>query len=324
MSKEMETVEPTIESVEPTTAEPQVPAAEPTTEPTVGDVSTDETGDAAPKYEPNFKYRVLDQEKEFDKYFQSFIKSKEDEEKFRDLITKAEGLEPIKMEREEVKKKYESLNSEHSQIKSVLTNLKQAIDKGYFEDFFEAWGLNDEQIFKYALNRIKLQENPELRAHYEQSLTNRREASASQQEKELLQQQNQQMIQKQYEMELDYTMTRPETSEFSKKFDSLPGRKQGDFVMEVLKHGAYVYNTKGVDIPIMQAVQDVMSQYKYFVENFNKPTVQPTVKVVTQSEMAKPQTIPNVGKSSAQSPSHKKFTSIKDLEEEAARLTSEG
>lgn len=298
-----------------------------TTEPKVEEVKVEETTTApeavsTPEgntevepeaYTPSFKYKVMDQEKEIDEYFRKFIKDKEAEEKFRDIFTKADGLEIVKKDRDTYKEKYAQESQGLQQTTSVLQNLKKSLDNGYMEDFFEAWGINDEKLFQHVLNRLKLQENPELKHHYDQSLKVRRENMSIESEREALAKEKQELISQNYKMELDYNISRPEVQQFAQQFETLPGRKQGDFIQEVLKHGLFVHNTTGKDIPISQAINETIQSYQFFINNKQpQPQVAAQPKIVTQSQVVKP--MPNISGQTNTSPTHKKIRSIEDLE----------
>lgn len=265
------------------------------------------------KYTPNYKFKVLDQEKEIDEYFRSFIKSKEDEEKFKDVFTKAYGLDVVKGNLNKTREELAREQFEKTKVTNTVQELYKHVQNGNMEDFFEAWGLNDEKIFQYAMKRLKLMENPELKAQYDVATQQRRASHQMEQEKEMLMRQNQEILSKQYEMEFQYNMDRPEVVSFAQKFDKLPGRKEGDFATEVLKHGYFTFQTQGHDIPISQAINETIRSYQGFIGN-SQQEVKPRLegKVLTQSQVSK--TIPNIG-SSSESPTKKKVRSIEDLEQ---------
>src|SRR5688500_3044500 len=85
------------EPVETTTATTTEPPKE-TEPPTEGEPPKE-----VPQYTPNYKFKVMDEEKEFDDFLKGAIKTKEDEEKLRDIVTKAYGLDAHKKTHETLK-----------------------------------------------------------------------------------------------------------------------------------------------------------------------------------------------------------------------------
>lgn len=277
------------------------------------------------KYTPNFKYRVLDQEKEMDEYWKGFVKSKEDEEKIRDILTKADGIEHVKKNLMSKSQMLDETNSRQNKIVSTLEKLKSKVDSDELDDFFDAWGINEEKLQKFVLKKLQMAENPELKAYYDAQLRAKREAESYSDKSRELETSQQSLLQKHFEMEAQYNFSRPEVNEVASKFDTMPGRKQGDFELEVLKHGFFTHQSTGKDIPFAQAVNEVINMYQPILDSvFSRPTPKaPAPQVVTQSQVKK-NTIPNVTGSSSTSPTKKTFTSIADLEEEATRLINEG
>lgn len=123
-----------------------------------GDEATDsEESD----YEPNFKYSIRDEEHEFDERLRGLIKSKEDEDYVRDLVTRADGLEGYKTKLSERDTAYSTLEGTTSKLKGAMTKLHSLREGKKYDKLFEALGISDEAVMEYSLQRAQEEELPD-------------------------------------------------------------------------------------------------------------------------------------------------------------------
>src|SRR5690606_24340502 len=74
------------------------------------------TSDATQAWKPSFKFKVKDKELEFDDFVKPIIKTKDLEQKFKDLYEKAHGLDEVKTSREAFKQQVEEWKGKYNQV----------------------------------------------------------------------------------------------------------------------------------------------------------------------------------------------------------------
>jgi hypothetical protein len=119
------------------------------------DVPSDDGG-----WEPNYGFKVKDEEHEFDDWVRPAIQSKEHEEKLRELYTKAFGLDGVKSRLEEnerrfqdVHGKYSSVNTQYEQMQNGLQKLGDLREKD-FSTFRKVWQIPDHRILEEAASSM--------------------------------------------------------------------------------------------------------------------------------------------------------------------------
>lgn len=211
-------------------------------------------GTAESVYSPNYKFKVMDQELEFDEWVKKSIKDAETEKKARDLYAKAYGLEHVKNDRQAIKTQYEELKKTHTQTEEALNKVVGMAQAGDLEGFFQAFDLPIEKVLRFALEYA--QRTPEQQEY----LASQRAAQQRQQEAELryqqLAQSNEQLRVQQRTFELDQQLSRTEVASVAQMFDSRLGQP-GAFRMEVIRRGQ-LHAASGQDISAKQAVSEVM------------------------------------------------------------------
>ncbi len=120
------------------------------------------------EYKPNTKYKIKDQELEFDKRFEPLLKSKEDEEYIRELYTKAGGLDSYKekLEKESSKtKEYEAKLAEVTKAiedsQSFYTKLVEDRNQKKFRSVAKSLGISEDDLLTAALEIAAERELPE-------------------------------------------------------------------------------------------------------------------------------------------------------------------
>lgn len=206
-----------------------------------------------PAYVPNHKFKVLDQEKEFDEWIKPFVKTKEEEEKFRDLLTKAHGLVKIKTERDQLRgeydqyktqinKNYEPVVNQFKYLDSVAGQSRQSGDWG---KFFQAAQIPVQSVIRWAANTVsQLEKDPNYLQREESTWQQDQKFRHLETEHLTLKQQAEKLQTERQEMELDFTLRTPEVQNFSQMFDGQVG-KPGALKQEIIRRGALIEMTEG-------------------------------------------------------------------------------
>lgn len=282
---------------------------------TQGTEVTDKDGAVAeaPSYVPNYKFKVNNEEKEFDEFVRGGIKDKDTEEKVRKLYADAYGLEYVKPKYEMTQKELKEWQGKYGSLESGVKEILGLRDKD-FGQFLERTGASKEMVAKWMLEELKRQElPPEQKQWYDQLRETRRQ-------NELLQkqlQQNESAVQEQSvqarTVELDSTLQRPEISAYAEAYDSYR-KKPGAFREMIIRHGIAEWNVNQRDVPAEQAVQEVMS---ILGETYRGNAI-PQAQAQVADDKPLP-VIPNI-KTGGSSPMGKQIKSIDDLRKRAAEL----
>jgi hypothetical protein len=285
---------------------------EPKSEPVVGAEEA--------KYEPSYKFKVQNEEKEFDEFLRGSVKTKADEEKLRDVYTKAYGLETYKKNNEswkdKVEKHYQPLESKHNQMMTSIGYLDQAVAKKDYQTFFDTLKIPKEDILKYALDLVKFEELPPEQKeaisqkkqveHYNAMLSQQNQSAQSQVQEYAVQVRT---------MQLSNELMKPDIGSFVQSFDKKAG--EGAFRNHVIRHANLAFYQNQMDLPVEQAVKEVMALYGNMIEPQNLSS-----QVSTPHGQARPPVIPNV-QSSGNSPAKSLPRSIADLKKLAKQKASE-
>lgn len=270
-----------------------------------------------PQYTPNYKFKVGEEEKEFDEFLRGAVKDSEAEKKLRDLYTRAHGLEPLKTrltgEVESWKTKASEYNQNYSKLTESLNSLSHHVNRGDFDSFFGALKIPEEAIYKWIQHKIAEQDmTPDQKA----SLTRQREDS---QKLYMLERQNQELVSRQQEFQiqqntslLESSLQSQEVSSVAKAFDEKIGTP-GAFKSEVLKRGVALYHIHGRDLSPQEVIQDLLSTMgKVFTPNQASAGVGAT-------GQAKPPVIPNISGKSG-SPVKTAPKTLKEIRERASTM----
>lgn len=277
-------------------------------QPVAGQATTPEAvaGQVAPAYQPNFKYSVRGQEKEIDEMFRSLVKDADSEKKIKELFEKAEGIDFVKEDRKALKSEYEGFKSQvvpYLQEYHKFTSLR---DQGNVGAALQVAGISDEQIFKYALEKIEMEQNPQTANIYKSN----QEAALKQFEMQTQLQQYEQMSQQLQMQQFEYDMSQSINAHMDlvKQVDERLG-KPGAFREEVERFGIAEYHRGNQNLSVQQAVEHVVNKYRPFFTSSNPMAPQ----MPQQSSGHKaPATIPNIGGSNV-SVISKKPKSLDDL-----------
>jgi len=220
-------------------------------------------GEAAPQaYTPNYSFKVLEDQSEFEDWAKPYIKDEETEKKFRDLYERAHGIEHVKADRQTLREENVSIKQEVGQYRTVLGKINEMKQSGDWDSYFEALDVPKEVILKQAQKLIHLHQDPQAAARYEQERQQHWQMHQQQESQSALQQQLSEMRSQQVDMAITYG---PQAS-FVNEFDRRVG-KQGAFKDEVFKAGVYHFQTTGQDLPVQDAINQVLSLAGYQPNN---------------------------------------------------------
>lgn len=298
---------------------------------------------AVVQYQPNFKFKVMDKEHEFDKRFQQLIKSPDDEKFVRDLHNKAYGLEYVQKKADRFKTDLETVKTEHqeyrSQMEPVVTQLQEAAhylkspDINDMGNFFDVLGVPQQKVLQYALHVAKLLElPPEQRAAFEHARLGKRQVYQAAQENNSYQSQISGHAVQTRTIELQTVLTSPDVQAASEQINTKMGNPNF-FAEEVLRHARFVARVEGKDLSALDAVNAVLERYGSLVQaaapgtggaaqQQAAPSNPPATNPGTQKTQQDPPVIPTVP-SRQTAPVKKQIKSLDDIRARARELEQE-
>lgn len=261
---------------------------------------------APPAYQPNFKYRAFQEEKEFPEWCRPLISSKEHEENLRSLFCKADGLDGLKP-------KYQELRQQHNDLATKWNTLR-----GYAQNdlhsFFEATGIDRNRLVDWIIKSDEIMRDPDKKQAFEARRQAEQREREIQQRFESQQEQFDQLAAQNHQMQLRTVMGDPDVSAFAKAFDAKLG--DGAFLAHVYNVGNGHFLETKKNLSPAEATAIVIRQYHRLVGEAQTQQAQaPTGGGVASDGMpvapppAKP--IPSLGNGSA----HSGKTRIRNLDD---------
>jgi altronate dehydratase len=232
------------------------------------EIITDDGG--AEEWKPNLTYKVLDEERKFDERLATVIKDKATEDYFRDLYTKADGLDSYKQ-------KYAEIEGQSKQLVQGYQTLKQLRDQGNVAGLMEAIGLKEDALFDYVHKKLQEEQLPEEdRKVLERERQLQKE---NEQYKRKLSEYEQQVLDTAVDAdirELEMMVGSPTVAPISKAM-----QKQGlSLADEVIKEGHFEYLQTGKEPAVKDVVERVAKRYSYLAANQQTETKKPTLPTV--------------------------------------------
>ena len=263
-----------------------------------------------PQYEPNWSYKVYDEEKEFPDWAKEVVKSKEHEEALRTYLSKADAFDPLKEKYEDRGGKLTESTTKYDNMINKLTEYDHYIKKGALAPVFKDWQISDQQVIDYVANLLKAQDDPGQKAAWEAQQTNVVNDWQNNQYQSQLLQQNQELARQNHEANYARVLGQPAVAEFATKLESVLG--QGQMRSLADQYGQAYYQQNGRDTTPEDAVRHVMETYKGILNNAPGNEL---ASAQAELEQGKPEgTIPRVGKAGgATSPVKKRVKSLDDL-----------
>lgn len=265
-------------------------------------------------YEPNLKYKVKDEEKEFPEIFKAMLTSKENEDMLRDLFTKADALEAVKGSRTAIETELNNFRQDYqNQVVPVLSKIgdfDNAVRVGDFNKAFELADINPESVVDSLLldekhsNMImtKLHKMLEGEANGGNNLESQRmahnekiNASKLELENEALRQQLQSNEQRVFDEMLQFSIS--QQNAVASQYDAVQGQGKFEEMVRNLGHLEYM---KGNKLTAAQAVDYTIKALNLGgatsnVNNTEEAAQAQVLQQQAQSQATKPNTIPNIG-----------------------------
>lgn len=257
-SEPAEPVEPTdpVEPVEPIEGEPAAVSEEPV------------------KYEPNHKFTFKDEEFEFDDKVKGFIKSKEDEELFRNFATAQKAQEAYKgfgslREVETKMGEYDGLvetGQKYKALDTELDTLGGMLQKGNIEQFRAHLGIPKEQLLQWAVKEAQAIEDPAVAQQLQQEYQSQQNDFNLQHQNTLMHNRLEQQEIQGRNAELDMGLGNSEVEKVAHAYDGAVGTP-GSFKQAIIDHGTNVFHQTGRDISVTEAVQAVTQKFQGLVKS---------------------------------------------------------
>lgn len=265
--------EPHLEAAE--TTEPEGETSEETP---AGEESETPDGETGEEYKPNvlFKAGVYNKEtkqleqKEFtiDDKFKSIMTDPDSEKMVRELHEKANGLESVKERFQEARQFATTVSTENREIKGSIklaqSTYQAAVKSGNWlklDDFFQLLDIPPENIMKYALAKVELNEmDPQQRQAVLDRLDGDRHRERLQQETQNVSQENASLAQTNKSLQIDFVLGKPEVTALAAAFDERVG-KAGSFKEAIYREGSLAWANEKKDLPVVEAVERVIKNY---------------------------------------------------------------
>ena len=217
----------------------------------------------AQTYTPNFKFKYRGVEKdtveaEFDEMFRPLVKDAESEKKVRDFLERAYGIDFVKHDRDQLKAKYEPLETYKNQMSTALAQITDYVRRDDIDSFLGAMKIPKEQMLKWALKQVELsQMTPEQRQAYEASRAENQRVYQLENQNQQLQQNLIQLAVNQKTWELDRALEAPAVAEVAAAYGTRMGAPDA-FKNFVIERGKYYASVLGIDKSPAEVVQEVV------------------------------------------------------------------
>lgn len=265
----------------------------------------------APAYTPNYTFKVMDQEMQFDPFLHGVIKDQETEKRIREIYEKAHGLDYVKPKYESLKNDYTGLNKKWGEVEGSLKQLGTYLENKDLGSFLGSFNLTDEDIFKYALERLEyFNLPPEKRQAMDAQMSRNQQFAQMQLENERLKQQQEQAVIGGMAQQLNATLNAPHVTTIAANFDAQAGQ-QGAFRNAVIAHAQTQSHLAGRDLGVQEAVESFIKTFG-LAAMASQPSVVPTAGVETSQAGQRPQTLPKVNGGQS-TPVKKQVKSLNDL-----------
>lgn len=213
---------------------------------------------APPAYAPNYKFKSLGEEKEFDEFIRGAIKDSETEKKVRELYERSHGLDFTKKQRDHFRTELQSTKSKWAPVETEMKQAAFYLQQNDLFKFAEMFGISEQKLVESVEQRLKYyQMSPEQRAVYDQRRQAMDQNFQLQNENVSVQDNLLNQQAEMVEMGLQMMMTSPEMQSMGSQYDQRAG-KPGSFQEAVLKMGDYMTRTSGKFVPVHEAAREVI------------------------------------------------------------------
>ena len=286
------------------------------------EVSTEEPeSEPVEEWTPDYKVKVMDQEYEFDEFIKPVV-NKDNYDQIKGLYEKAYGLDHVKQKKtalEEDNRRLAEIEANYQKQNQSLGYMGNLIKEKDYHTLFSQLKIPDQEVMKYALDRVNYNElPPEEKAAYDSNIESRQRLRALEAQNAQFQQQFQHQTVQARASELDQYLGSDQIKDIASRFDQANGNP-GAFRQEVISRAKVIADTTGKDISVQEAVDNVARVYSGFMQG-QVPAGQENPQGQQQAQPAVAQAkpvIPSV-KSGGSSPARKIPRTIDDLKAAAA------
>lgn len=323
-----QTTESTVSSSAPesvSTPSPQVSESTqsaPKSSPSTTPAASQATGEAT-QYAPNYKFKVMDKEHEFDEFVRGAIKDADSEKKIREIYEKAYGLDFIKPRFHETREQAKTYKTQLDNFQGSLKELRELNSRGDYDSFFKRLAIPEEKILQWVINKAQYNNlPPEQRKVLDEKTAAEQKAYALEKQQADSQQKYQELVTQAKGQALHFALERPETKSLQQSFDARAGRS-GAFFEAIVAEGELAWNRSNgtVDLTPEQAIQAVLSKWG----NPSQPAQAPLIPAqgnqpMPQAAPKKTASLPNIAGRQSASISKSKPKSLQDLKNLAAQM----
>lgn len=289
------------------------------TESEISDIIPEEKEDGGTEYSPDYKFKVRNEEFEFDEKLRPLVTNKDVEDHLRDLYTKSHGIDYLKKGLDEKSNTITELSSGKSQLENEFNSMKEGfvrlgeMSRNDFTSFQKSMEISDDAILKRAEEIIDYRSADNDRRHEIDKIHQDRMSKYHDEDNlSSLQKENQELRRTQHQLAFNQAMSDSGVIEFKTGFEKRMG--EGSFNAEVQHYGSFIYNTQKRYISPSEAIGAVMNRYKPFVETVN-PVVTSNNTVEGNSTQSNkiPNPIPSLGSGKPVSPTKRRFKSFDEM-----------
>lgn len=275
----------------------------------------------AQKYEPNFKFKVLDEEKEFDEWVRGAVKDKDTEAKVRELYEKAHGLDHVKPKLAEERQAREQVEGK---LQEFVDEVRETVSwaKKDFGIFLEKIGMTKAEVAQWVLQQAQIEQMPEAeRAVYNEVNALKRQMAEMEKANSRLSVSRETEATQARVTELHQVLGNPEIAPLVQEFDKRLGQ-DGSFMNMVVRHATAEWHQSKRDLSAKEAVDQVLKILNLRAQTPSQAvTPNEPSKTTKVAQPHRPTVLPNLGAGST-SPAAKRVKSVDDIRKMYRDLTS--
>lgn len=275
--------------------------------------------EAAPKYEPNYKFRANNKEHEIPEVLRSALKDAESEKYIKKLYERAYGFDGVQQRYKETRDSFNEMSQTHNQVMSQIQEAQQAYRSNDMDSVFEIMRISPEKVLQWAVEKVQLSQlPPEQRQLHEARVMAERQNRDMQKQQQYYQQESMQNQGQIFQEMLEVVLERPNVSAIAQEYDQAKGTP-GAFRSLVIRVGQSEAALSGKTLTPLQAAEKALE-----LLGRSAPAAQPAQATAQPAQQATPaaqvqpakKVIPNManaGAKSTSSPAKKPMKSIDDL-----------
>jgi hypothetical protein len=258
-------------------------------------------------YKPNAKYKVLDEEHEFDPKLKKLL-TKETEPIIRELYEKAHGIESIKSSRTQAIQERDQVQGNYNNLIQEVGRVMNYRKAGDLQSFFESLQISDDEVAKYILEKVRVSQlPPDQQAVYTEREALRRRLNGVEQNLHTMQTQGTSTAVQERLTALDTILGGEMMKRTVSEFDARNGN--GSFRTAVIQYAAGQGPNK--DLSADEAISGFLKTFGINVPKGQpKPNVSATKRVVARPKV---KALPNYGGGQASVTGQKKPRNVEDL-----------